>query len=575
MNRNAESHFSVNPVNIDMQRSIFNRSCQHKTTFNTGDLIPIYVDEVLPGDTFKMDMSTAIRMATPIFPIMDNLNVDFYYFFVPNRLVWEHWREFNGENRTSAWEQQTEYEVPQLVAPATTGWTKGTIADYFGIPTKIPKLSVNALPFRAYCLIWNEWFRDQNVKDPCNITMDETTLNGTNSGDYVTNAQLGALPLKAAKYHDYFTSQLPEPQKGTAQEIQISMSGTYPVYGNGYNLGITTGSAKGGMAYQGSVGLTWLNGAYGVQSPNTAGGSGSSPASPAGVGVVTKTQAGSNPAVTGLVTDMSGAAPVAAFTINQLRQSFAIQRLFEKDARGGTRYTEIIRSHFGVISPDARQQRPEYLGGTRVPINIDQVLQTSGSYEQTGVTNTPQGTAAAYSLTNMAGSMFTKSFTEHGYIIGLAVVRTEHTYQQGLERMWSRKKRFDFYWPSLANIGEQAILNKEIYAQGPDTVDTQGNIIDEQAMDYQEAWAEYRYKPDRVSGQFRSNLTDSLDSWHLADYYTALPTLSSGWIDETEANVDRVIATQDEDQFIADFYFKSEVSRPMPLYSIPGLMDHH
>lgn len=578
MNRNAESHFSVNPVNIDMQRSIFNRSCQHKTTFNTGDLIPIYVDEVLPGDTFKMDMSTAIRMATPIFPIMDNLSVDFYFFFTPSRLVWTHWREFNGENRTSAWEQTTEYEIPQLVAPTSTGWTKGTIADYMGIPTKVEKLSVNALPFRAYCLIWNEWFRDQNVKDPCNITMDETTLTGTNSGDYVTNAQLGALPLKAAKYHDYFTSMLPEPQKGTAQEIQIALGSTVPVIGNGKAIGFkgikngtTTPDSNFGIYYDSISGGTVPKlgtGYYGLNIGDTATETSTAPATQKAIGITT------DGTKSGMVADLSGLNNIG-FTINQLRQSFAIQRLFEKDARGGTRYTEIIRSHFGVISPDARQQRPEYLGGTRVPINIDQVLQTSGSYTQSGVTNTPQGTAAAYSLTNMAGSMFTKSFTEHGYIIGLACVRTEHTYQQGLERMWSRKKRFDFYWPSLANIGEQAVLNKEIYAQGPDTVDASGNIIDDQAMGYQEAWAEYRYKPDRVSGQFRSNLTDSLDSWHLADYYTSLPTLSSEWIDETDTNVDRVIATQDEDQFIADFYFKSEVSRPMPLYSIPGLMDHH
>lgn len=571
MNRNTENHFSVNPVNIDMQRSIFRRPSQHKTTFNTGDLIPIYVDEVLPGDTFKMDMSMAVRMATPIFPVMDNLNIDIYFFYCPTRILWDHWREFNGENTSSAWEQTVEYEVPQITAPASTGWTKGTIADYMGIPTKVAGLSVNHLPFRAYVKIWNEWFRDQNLKDPANLSTDETTLTGTNSGDYVTNAQLGALPLKVAKYHDYFTSQLPEPQKGPDVMLPGFVSGTYPVFGNGYNLGITDGTGIGGML-SGTIGATAGNlqqsdKAYGVQSPTATGGSGTTGiAQGDGLGVVTKTQAGTHPEYTGLVADLS-AGSSGQTTINQLRQSFAIQRLYEKDARGGTRYTEIIRSHFGVISPDARQQRPEYLGGTRVPINIDQVIQSSGSYTQSGVTNTPQGTAAAYSLTNMAGGMFTKSFTEHGYIMGLAAVRTEHTYQQGLEKMWSRKKRFDFYWPSLANIGEQAVYNREIYAQGTDT--------DAEAMGYQEAWAEYRYKPDRVSGQFRSNLTDSLDSWHFADYYTSLPTLSGTWIDEVKTNVDRTIATQDEDQFIADFYFNAECSRPMPLYSIPGLLDHH
>lgn len=569
MDRNTEAHFSVNPTNIDIQRSIFNRSCQHKTTFNTGDLIPIYVDEVLPGDTFTLDMSTAIRMATPIFPIMDNLNVDFYYFFVPNRLVWEHWREFCGENRKTAWEQQTEYEIPKLVSPASTGWTKGTIADYFGIPTGIADLPVNALPFRAYCLIWNEWFRDQNNKDAAMITMDETTNTGTNSGDYVTNAELGALPLKAAKYHDYFTSALPEPQKGTAQEIQISLGGQVPVIGNGKTLGLTDGTNSFGWAMTGNVtSQRLIPNQFNIELGTTITNFDTAIGTSKPIGVTTEKEK------SGMIADLSEVSDIG-FTINELRQSFAIQRMLEKDARGGTRYTELIRSHFGVISPDARQQRPEYLGGTRVPIQIDQVLQTSGTYKQTGVVNTPQGTTAAYSLTNMAGSMFTKSFTEHGYIIGLAVVRTEHTYQQGLERMWSRNSRYDFYWPALANLGEQAILNKEIYAQGPNVTDASGKIVDDQAFGYQEAWAEYRYKPDRVSGQFRSNLVDSLDAWHLADTYNSLPQLSSDWIDETDVNVDRVIATQNEDQFIADFYFQVKASRPMPLYSIPGLLDHH
>ena len=572
MDRNTESHFSVNPTNIDMQRSIFNRSCQHKTTFNTGDLIPIYVDEVLPGDTFTLDMSTAIRMATPIFPIMDNLNVDFYYFFVPNRLVWEHWREFCGENRTTAWEQQTEYEIPQIVAPASTGWTKGTIADYMGIPTGIADLSVNALPFRAYCLIWNEWFRDQNNKDPAMITLDETTQTGTNSGDYVTNAELGALPLKAAKYHDYFTSALPEPQKGPDVSLPISgITGTFDVIGNDKTLGLKgttngTDDAYYGLFSDANDNLRGRKLDYNTTIKSESAG-GAYPHDLRTLGITDEK------GKSGMIVPIDTTAN--AVTINMLRQSFAIQRMLEKDARGGTRYTELIRSHFGVVSPDARQQRPEYLGGTRVPIQIDQVLQTSGTYTQTGVTNTPQGTTAAYSLTNMAGSMFTKSFTEHGYIIGLAVVRTEHTYQQGLERMWSRNSRYDFYWPALANLGEQAILNKEIYAQGPNITDASGNIVDDQAFGYQEAWAEYRYKPDRVSGQFRSNLVDSLDAWHLADSYNSLPQLSSDWIDETDVNVDRVIATQNEDQFIADFYFSVKAARPMPLYSIPGLLDHH
>lgn len=573
MNRNTESHFAANPVNIDMQRSIFTATPQHKTTFNTGDLIPVYWQEILPGDTFSVDMSMAVRMATPIFPIMDNLNMDIYWFFVPNRLVWEHWREFMGENRTTAWEQETEYEIPQIEAPASTGWTKGTIADYMGVPTGIADLSISALPFRAYCMIWNEWFRDENLKDPANISLDETTQTGTNSGDYVLNAQLGALPLKVAKYHDYFTSALPAPQKGEDTSIPLpfpELSGTFPVYGNGKTLNLTDGTNVFGV-YGGRPNFSQLLAAgtgYANKEIGQNTSEGTSPGSGANheaLGVVLNGESGMKVDVSFEDENAVG----GSISINQLRQSFAIQRMLEKDARGGTRYTEIIRSHFGVISPDARQQRPEYLGGCRVPINIDQVLQTS----QTATT--PQGNTAAYSLTNMAGSMFTKSFTEHGFLMGLIAVRTEHTYQQGLARAWSRKTRLDYYWPSLANIGEQAILNKEIYCQGPAVVDADGNAIDDQAFGYQEAFADYRYIPDRVSGQFRSNLLDSLDAWHLADAYESLPQLSSDWIDETDVNVERVIATEDEDQFIGDFAFQLTMSRPMPMYSIPGLLDHH
>lgn len=554
MNRNTESHFSVNPINLDIQRSKFVRPSTHKTTFNAGNLIPIYVDEVLPGDTFKMNMSSVIRMSTPIYPVMDNANLDVYFFFVPNRLVWDHWKEFFGENNSTHWEQPVEYEVPQITAPAG-GWEKGTIADYMGIPTKIANISVQALPFRAYCKIWNDWFRDQNLKDPAMISMDETTTAGANTGDYVTNAEKGALPLKVAKYHDYFTAALPEPQKGP--EVTIGGVGGYvPVVTRAENN------------EKGTVNLRWY-----------------SPASTSNAGafVTYKTQGATagGPYETiwnGASTPGNETGPImpanlwanlnaggTATSINALRQAFAIQRLYEKNARGGTRYIEIIKAHFGVQSPDARQQRSEYLGGTRVPINMDQVVQTSNSGD--GIT--PQGNTAAYSLTAFNESMFTKSFTEHGYIIGLACIRTEHTYQQGIERFWSRKKMLDYYFPTLANLGEQAILNKEIYAQG--------NTKDDEAFGYQEAWAEYRYKPSRVSGAMRSNYQSTLDAWHYADKYTKQPILSSEWIDETSANIDRTLAVQSttEDQFIADFYFACEATRPMPLYSIPGLIDHH
>lgn len=553
MNRNTQAHFATNPTNIDISRSKFTRPSTHKTTFNTGDLIPIYIDEVLPGDTAIMDMSAIVRMSTPIYPVMDNAFCDIYYFFVPNRLVWEHWREFNGQNNTTFWEQPTEYEIPTTTAPSG-GWAKGTIADYMGIPTLIENIEINSLPFRAYCLIYNEWFRDENLKQPANVNLDDTNQTGSNGTNYITDAQLGGMPAKAAKYPDYFTTALPEPQKGpdvmlplgqtapiTGQMMVLSSSETDEVKGHLYTPGTNTTYADlqvhhpQGTGTLGQIGLKYINGD-------------------------TLTE-GNETFTNNLEADLSQA---TGATINMLRQAFAIQRLYEKDARGGTRYTEIIRAHFGVISPDARQQRPEYLGGSRFPININQVVQTSSTD-----TTTPQGNVSAYSLTGMSKHTYTKSFTEHGYIIGLAVVRTDHTYQQGIERMWSRKKRFDFYWPSLANIGEQAILNKEIYAQGTDA--------DEEAFGYQEAWAEYRYKPSRVSSAFRSNYQTTLDAWHYADYYTSQPILGSEWIDETRANMNRTIAVQDqlEDQFIADFYFRNTMVRPMPMYSIPGLIDHH
>lgn len=551
MNRNSESHFAQVP-HVDISRSRFNRPSTHKTTFNTGDLIPIYVDEVLPGDTHQMDMSALIRMTTPIFPVMDNANCDFYFFYVPSRILWNHWKEFNGENTSTYWEQDVQYQVPQLKAPKG-GWAQGTIADYMGIPTKVENISVDALPFRAYAMIWNEWFRDQNLKQPAMVNLDDTTLTGSNDGDYVTNAQLGAKPLKVAKYHDYYTSSLPQPQKGPAVEIglvgepiPVSMYGGISSQGTMINQGKT---AKGNQRLDIKGNNSFLMSGAGENADETVIYGEANPAS----------GTSSNADYTALGVDIGGA---AAVTINQLRQAFQIQKLLEKDARGGTRYREILKSHFNVTSPDYRQQVPEYLGGYRLPINITQVIQQSES-----TATSPQGNTAAFSVTSMNKSMFTKSFTEHGYILGLAAVRTEHTYQQGIERFWSRKTRYDYYLPVLANIGEQAILNKEIYAQG--------TTADDEAFGYQEAWADYRYKPSRVSGLFRSNAQGTLDTWHYADNYTQQPKLSGAWIDETKANVQRTLAVQDEDQFIADFYFANTTTRPMPLYSVPGLIDHH
>ena len=566
MNKNR--YFANNPTNIDIQRSRFNRASQHKTTLNTGDLVPIYVDEMLPGDTVKMDMSALVRMSTPIFPVMDNAFIEFFWFFVPYRLVWEHWKNFMGENTESAWTPKTEYEIPKILVgedaelPNSTKVSKGTIADYMGIPTNVQHIRYSALPFRAYALIWNEWFRSENLQDPVDINKGDSNagyVDPKESGYTDTAyAQYGGKLLRTCKPFDYFTGALPMPQKGEA--VLLPLGTTAPIIGDGTPIKLYTDNAtEGYQLYTGRANSgSGTNNQYNVALSTDGTTSGTKPK--VGDKLYLPFQNNQDDG-TGMVADLSTA---TAATVNMLRQAFAVQRMLEKDARGGSRYTEIIRAHFGIISPDARQQRPEYLGGCKRAINVDQVIQTSSTD-----TTTPQGNTAAYSVTGVRDNKFIKSFTEHGLIMCLATIRTDHTYQQGLERFWSRTKRTDFYFPSLANIGEQAILNKEIYAQGL--------AADEEAFGYQEAWADYRYKPNRVSGAMRSNYAQTLDSWHYADYYTAQPTLSAEWIEETRKNVDRTIAVseQQEDQFIADFFFNCIMTRPMPLYSIPGLIDHH
>lgn len=552
MSRNTNSHFALNPTRIDMSRSTFPRNSSVKTSFNVGDIVPFYVDEVLPGDTFDVATSKVVRMPALITPIMDNLYLDTYFFFVPNRLVWSHWREFNGENTQSAWLPQTEYEVPQITSPATTGWAVGTIADYMGIPTGVPNLSCNALPFRAYALIMNEWFRDQNLCDPLSIPVDDATVAGVNTGTFVTDVAKGGLPYKAAKYHDYFTSALPAPQKGPDVAIPVADAGNLPVIAlNNAAWDNASYEAAGGTVMSS---LNSVGNVGGVKSFATTKLLESGP-SFYSVGDLYNIKPSNLYAIN------SGNA--AAATINQLRTAFQIQKLYERDARGGTRYIEILKSHFGVTSPDARLQRPEYLGGNRVPITINQVLQNSET------STTPQGTPTGQSLTTDVHSDFKKSFVEHGFIIGVMVARYNHTYQQGLERFWSRRSRFDYYWPVFANLGEMAILNKEIYAQG--------NEKDNEVFGYQEAWADYRYKPSRCTGEMRSQATQSLDVWHLGDDYSSLPTLSADWIQEDANVIDRVIAVsqQNANQLWADIYVKNKCTRPMPLYSIPGLIDHH
>lgn len=581
MNRNTESHFSLLP-RVDISRSRFDRSSSVKTTFNTGDIVPFFLEEVLPGDTFNVKTSKVVRMQTLLTPLMDNLYLDTYYFFVPNRLVWQHWKEFCGENTESAWIPETEYAMPQITSPAETGWEVGTIADYFGIPTGVANLSVSALPFRAYALIMNEWFRDENLQDPLVVPVDDATVAGVNTATFVTDVAKGGKPYKAAKYHDYFTSALPAPQKGPDVSIPVSLGANLPVYGTGDGLILSDGdyahpwlstspvlngalnNISAPVGRVSSTSVTKVGQQYNAVNGFYVSGDGSGYQGKV-LGVATKEQMSVYPSVTGagLVAVNDGSVSVA--TINQLRLAFQIQKFYERQARGGSRYTEVVRSFFGVTSPDARLQRPEYLGGNRVPININQVIQQSGTESAT----TPQGTVVGMSQTTDTNSDFTKSFTEHGLIIGVMVARYDHTYQQGLDRLWSRKDKFDFYWPVFANIGEQAIKNKEIYAQG--------NAEDDEVFGYQEAWAEYRYKPNRVTGEMRSSYPQSLDVWHLADDYSKLPSLSAEWIQEDASTVNRVLAVSDNvsAQFFADIYVKNLCTRPMPMYSIPGLIDHH
>uniref|UniRef100_A0AAU8AU67 Major capsid protein n=1 Tax=Dulem virus 126 TaxID=3145603 RepID=A0AAU8AU67_9VIRU len=570
MSRNQNERFALNPTNIDISRSKFERNSSVKTTFNVGDLIPFYLDEVLPGDTFSIDTSKVVRLQTPLTPIMDNIYLDTYYFFVPNRLVWDHWRELNGENTKSAWLPETTYTVPQLTAPVD-GWEVGTIADYFGIPTGVAGLSVNAMPFRAYALICNEWFRDENLTDPLLIPTDDATVAGVNSGEYISDVAKGGKPFIAAKFHDYFTSALPAPQKGPDVLIDVA-AGEFPITGNGKAFGLTDGSDSFfGTVTSGSGSprpVAMRTGAFNVNvgSGGVTGDYSGSGALPLGVPTLEQlSSAGLDPSATGLVANLN---QVTVASINQLRTAFQLQKLYEKDARGGTRYIEILKAHFGVTSPDARLQRPEYLGGNRVPINVNQVLQqsaTNGSGDNTYYL----GDTGAYSLTSDAHSDFTRSFVEHGYIIGLMVARYDHSYQQGLARTWTRKDRFDYYWPVFANLGEQAIKNVEIYAQGNDQ--------DDEVFGYQEAWADYRYKPSIVTGEMRSQFSRSLDVWHLADDYDKLPSLSDAWIREDKANVDRVLSVTSalSNQLFCDIYISNNTTRPMPLYSIPGLIDHH
>lgn len=569
MNRNNERHFNSVPQ-THVSRTRFNRDQNILTTFDAGELIPFYVDEVLPGDTFSVDTAAIIRMTTPKYPVFDDAFIDFYYFYCPNRILWSNFKCFMGEAEETPWMPTKTYRVPKIIVDGNNtnenkkGPKEGSILDYMGVPTKINgTIEINALPVRAYVKIWNEYFRDQNVDNPAGYFTDDDDTTYYDAGkeeqEVLKNARLGGRCLPVNKFHDYFTSCLPSPQRGP--EVTIALTGNAPLtaysdpslkeskigtgfFNNEYNSGIVNHT---------SISFT-KNGTKFSVNRNSNGNE--APASN-GQYLQTMSKDDANFFDAWLGTDLSS---IETATINQLRQAFAVQHYYEALARGGSRYREQVRTLFGVSISDKTVQVPEYLGGGRYHVNINQIVQTSG---QQSTNDTPIGETGAMSVTPINESSFTKSFEEHGFVIGVLCVRHNRSYQQGLERFWSRSDRLDYYFPQFANLGEQPVKKKEIVLTGTST--------DDETFGYQEAWADYRMKPNRVSGKMRSNAEGTLDFWHYADNYAEVPTLSSPWMSEGKKEIARTLIVQDEPQFFGAIRVMNKTTRCMPLYSIPGL----